>query len=42
MGEDESFDYASKGVGRQVVSGTEIPFQDEEVTGATADDEHTS
>lgn len=42
MGEDESFDYASKGVGWEVVSGAEIPFEDEEVTGVTADDEHTS
>ena len=42
MGEDESFDYVAKGVGREVVSGTEIPYEDEEVTGVTADDERTS
>ena len=42
MGEDESFNYAAKGVGREVVSGSAIPFEDEEVTGVTADDEHTS
>ena len=42
MEEDKSFDYAAKGVGREVVSGSVIPFEDEEVTGDTADDEGTS
>ena len=42
MEEDQSFDYETKGVGRDVVSGTEIPYDEEEVTGAAGDDEHTS
>lgn len=42
MEEDEVYDYITKGVGREVVSGTAIPFEGEEVTGVTADDEHTS